>query len=257
MSITLQAVLGGHEKTLQDLKGVMPFNSEVNAMFQHAARLIRCIIDCQLQLNDSIGARNALFLSRCLAVRAWEDTSLQLKQIDGIGPVAVHKLSQAGIKTVEDLEYEQPARIQMLLSKNPPWGHNLLEKLKSFPKLRVSLSMQGYSEGRTEDPVRVNVKAEIGFLNDNPPLSWQNRHIFVCFLAETSDGHKIHFCRMSSTKLGNGQDILFTATLTDSGQVIACHVMCDDIGELVFAFFQGSSTLIFHSGNGETGNSGS
>jgi ATP-dependent DNA helicase HFM1/MER3 len=210
----------------------MQFNVDVSNIFQHAARLIRCIIDCQLHLGDSVGARNALSLSRSLAARAWEDSPLQLKQIEGIGPVAVHKLAQGGIRTIEVLESQEPARIEMLLSKNPPWGHHLLDKLKSFPKLRVSLQMKGYTQGRPEDGVHVNVKAEIGFLNDKAPIFWQKKPVYVCFLAETSDGKKVHFCRIGAAKLGSGQDVFFTATLVDVGQIIACYIMCDDIGKL-------------------------
>lgn len=44
--------------------------------------------------------------------------------------------------------------------------------------------------------VKVDIKAEIGFMNDVVPLIYGKKHIFVCFLAETSDGKKIHFLRL-------------------------------------------------------------
>ena len=39
------------------------------------------------------------------------------------------------------------------------------------------------------------VKADIGFLNEKPLVSFNSRPIYVCILAETSDGRKAHFSR--------------------------------------------------------------
>ena len=74
----------------------------------------------------------------------WDDSPLQLKQFESIGPVAARKLINHGIRTVEALEDTEPQRIEMILSKNPPYGMRLLEKVQTFPKLRVSLQMKGY-----------------------------------------------------------------------------------------------------------------
>lgn len=40
------------------------------------------------------------------------------------------------------------------------------------------------------------MKADIGFLNDKVPVQFNKRPVYVCFLAETSDGRKVHFCRI-------------------------------------------------------------
>jgi ATP-dependent DNA helicase HFM1/MER3 len=42
----------------------------------------------------------------------------------------------------------------------------------------------------------INVKAEIGFMNEKPPIVYGKKLIYVVFLAETSDGHKVHFVRI-------------------------------------------------------------
>lgn len=44
--------------------------------------------------------------------------------------------------------------------------------------------------------VTVDVKAEIGFLNEKLPIVFQKRPVYVVFLAETSDGHKVEFRRI-------------------------------------------------------------
>lgn len=93
----------------------------------------------------------------------------------------------------------------------------------------------------------MKLKAEIGFVNAVPPTFFQKKPVYMCLLAETSDGYKIHFCRIryvlredirgdiltpgSAKKVGIGQSVLFSAQLTEATQLINCFVMCDDIGK--------------------------
>lgn len=66
-----------------------------------------------------------------------------MKQVPQIGSVAVRKLATRGVSSIEALEAAEPHRIEMLLSKNPPFGSRVLASLKDFPKLRVSVKMMG------------------------------------------------------------------------------------------------------------------
>lgn len=91
---------------------------------------------------------HALELMRSLAARVWDSSPYQLKQIPQIGPDAIRKLVMGGINNIEALEdialdIEGAERIEMLLSKNPPFGNEILGFLKSFPKLLVTVKMMG------------------------------------------------------------------------------------------------------------------
>lgn len=66
-----------------------------------------------------------------------------MKQMDQIGVVAVRKLAAAGVTSIEALEFMDAYRIDMILSKNPPFGTKLLARLGEFPKLRVSIKIIG------------------------------------------------------------------------------------------------------------------
>lgn len=44
--------------------------------------------------------------------------------------------------------------------------------------------------------VYVKVNAELGFLNDKAPITYGKNPVYVCMLAETSDGLLVHFCRI-------------------------------------------------------------
>ncbi|KAK5279617.1 ATP-dependent DNA helicase MER3, partial [Cryomyces antarcticus] len=155
VSLIIQSVLGAVDLPTNEKTGKhqRQYNTEQIIIFQHVHRLIRCMIDCQLHLKDSVASRNALMLARSLGAKCWDDSPLQLKQVEGIGIQAVRKLVNANVKTIEDLECMEPHRIEMVLSRNPPFGVKLLEKLKGFPKLRVAVKMMGQPTVKPNDHV--------------------------------------------------------------------------------------------------------
>lgn len=99
------------------------------------------MIDCLIARKDSVATRNALELARSFGARVWDHSPLQMKQIEQIGVVAVRKLAAAGITNIEELEATEAPRIDMILSKNPPFGTKMLARLKEFPKLRVTMKV--------------------------------------------------------------------------------------------------------------------
>lgn len=121
------------------------YTIDTQIVFKYINSLIRCIIDCQIAVGDSISIQNALLIERSLGARAWDDSPLQLRQIEGIGVVAVRKLVNAGIRSMEDLEASDAHRIEALIGRNPPFGMRVLEIAHGFPKLRVSLHAQSTS----------------------------------------------------------------------------------------------------------------
>ena len=230
VSLLIQYELGGIEwpSNEQFVKHKLSFQQDKSIVWQHVNRLIRCIIDCLLHLQDAVGARNALELARSLSAGVWDNSPLQLKQVEQVGIVSVRKLVNAGIASIEALEATEPHRIQTILSKNPPFGYRLLEKLNDFPKLRVSVKMIG-KEVKNGKGVTIKVNAEIGFLNEKAPLKFNRRPVHVCFLAETSDGRLVDFRRMTTTQVEKVQKISLSVDLTNADQIVLCHVMCDEI----------------------------
>lgn len=230
ISLLLQAELGGLEFPVGDqfAKHKPQFQQDKATVFQHVNRLIRCVIDCQLIREDSGSARHALELARSFAARVWDTSPLQLKQLDQIGNVAVRKLANAGINSIESLENTEADRIENVIGRGPPFGMKLLSQLAQFPKLRVLVKMAG-KETMLLDCVKIRLNAEIGFLNEIVPTFFRRRPIYVCFLAETSDGRVIDFRRIPASKLQHGHEMLLSAELTKFSQYVICHAMCDEI----------------------------
>ncbi|UDD55822.1 hypothetical protein AFCA_003409 [Aspergillus flavus] len=142
-SLLIQSELGAVEfpNDEQFQKHKFAFQQDKGFVFSHVNRLIRCIIDCQISLQDSVATRNALELARSFGAKVWDRSPFQMKQIEQVGVVAVRKLAAAGITSLEALECAEPHQIDMILSKNPPFGLKLLGRLSEFPKLRVSVKM--------------------------------------------------------------------------------------------------------------------
>lgn len=229
-SLLIQAELGGVEFPADEqyAKHKRQYHQDKTMVFSHINRLIRCVVDCQLHLQDAVGARHALELARSFSARVWDNSPLQMKQLPQIGLAAIRKLAMGGVNSIEALEATEPHRVETLMSKNPPFGQKLLGSLREFPKLRVSMKLMG-KDVKPKQSVQIKIKVECGFLNDRPPTIFHRHQIYVCLLVERSDGLLVDFRRISAKKLVNGQDVLVSASLTQYDQYITSYVMCDEI----------------------------
>ncbi|MCJ1469660.1 Sec63 [Pseudocyphellaria aurata] len=229
-NLIIQAELGGvefpaHEQYVKHRK---QYQQDKIIVFSQIHRLVRCVIDCQIHLEDAVAARHALELSRSFAAQVWDNSPYQMKQLPQIGPVAIRKLAIGGINSIEALEMAEAHRIETLVSKNPPFGTKLLASLKDFPKLRVSLKMIS-KQTKQGQPVNIKIKVDCGFLNERAPTFYHKKPLFVCLLIERSDGHLIEFKRISARLLCNSHNFLISAEITHYTQYISCYIMCDEI----------------------------
>ena len=142
-SLIIQSEFGGVDFPADEqyIKHKRQFNQDKAVLLSASHRLICCVIDCQIHLRDAVTVRHALELARSFGARVWDNSPLQMKQIAQIGLVAIRKLAMGGINSIEALEATEPHRIEMLMSKNPPFGNKLLANLRDFPKPRVSIRM--------------------------------------------------------------------------------------------------------------------
>lgn len=143
VSLVIQAVLGAIDLPSEDGKQRMDFVSAKSLIFQSARRLINCVIDCNLHLKDAVTSRNALALARSLSAQVWDDSPLHMKQLEGVGIATVRKLVGAGLKTIDGIANAEHHRLEGVMSRRPPFGKELQDKAKAFPKLRFELKAVG------------------------------------------------------------------------------------------------------------------
>lgn len=244
VSLIIQSQLGNVSLPDSDVhkKHHSQYRIDKTIVFSHGNRLIRCMIDCLLNIEDATAVKNALELGRSLAAQGWDDTASQLRQLEGVGEVSARKLAAAGINSIDALSTAEPHRLELILGKAPPSGRKLLDVVEKFPRLRISVQQLDQKlikrKGR-----EVKFRAEVAFLNEVPPRFFKRKPIYVCFLSNTSDGQLINFRRFSSKDLQDGKKILLTALVTNSTSNIICHVMCDEIaGTYTYAELKLQST---------------
>ncbi|KAK6344132.1 Sec63 [Orbilia brochopaga] len=197
-------------------------------IFQQLHRLIRCICDIKVFLRDAISCRNALELARCIDAKVWENTSSMLLQLDGLGAIGVRKFVNNNIKTIEQLGALEAHRIEMIASRNPPYGAKLKHDIAGIPRFRLFTQVTRVEANR-RDPVKVTFRVEIGVLNDEAPAKWHGKLLHLCFLVERSDGYLVDFRRMPILKLSSNKDVMLRTELTEPGQKLVCHIACEEI----------------------------
>ncbi|KAF8467614.1 Sec63 Brl domain-containing protein [Kalaharituber pfeilii] len=200
---------------------------EKNFVFQHVHRIIRCLIDCLTETKDATALKSALLLARCFSAKCWENSPNQLRQLESIGPVTVKKFAMANIRTLESLATLEPHKIEMIASRNPPFGTNILNALGNIPVFSLTV-MQLSNTSNKKDPVKVVCKADIGYTNKQVPSRFNGSMIIAYFLAEC-DGHLLDFRRIPAFKLEGGKDIIFTAEVSNPDQKIICYISCESI----------------------------
>lgn len=230
VSMLLQAQLGGVEHPTDKDFGALKrqFNTEKAIIFDRVRRLIRCVVDCKIADCDSVSARHALDLARSLSAGFWEYSNLQIQQVPQVGPVAVRKFVNANINSIEKLSQLDSATIERIMSKNPPFGMNMQQILKGFPRLTLFSEIVGRVPSKRGQKPKVNVKVVLGFSNEKVPI-WKGMKPSLTFIAETTDGVLVYFWRGSVQKLEKGSDLKFVVDLTNPGDEIKCHIACDHI----------------------------
>jgi ATP-dependent DNA helicase HFM1/MER3 len=205
---------------------------ERKLVFERLNRLVRAVIDCKGYDRDSIGTKTALELARSLAAESWEGRATQLTQVPNIGPVGMRKLASKDIRTVLELADKEYDEIERLMSRQPPFGRTLQAHLDKFPRLQVEAAVVGHRvQPRSEEPVVIEVKATLRYLNRKGLPNWLNRVPTLTFLAETNNGTLVYFWRGSMRKLENqaGFDLKFSVGLRNVKEHVICHLSCEEI----------------------------
>ncbi|KAI7911929.1 ATP-dependent DNA helicase MER3 [Pyricularia oryzae] len=190
--------------------------------------LLRCVIDCKGAERDSETVNNALELLRSINAGGWEGLPSQLLQVPGIGPVSMRKLTTHGITNMASLREADYMAIENILTRKPPFGKNLMDTMKTFPKLglELSLSEASNSSHASEDDLSVvKLEAKLTFEGlDSGNPSPGGKVEYLTFLAETSEKRLVYFWRGRDWKgRADRAKLIFSATLSSGETEISCH----------------------------------
>ncbi|KAH8666872.1 P-loop containing nucleoside triphosphate hydrolase protein, partial [Xylariales sp. PMI_506] len=200
--------------------------------FERMKRLIRCVIDCKVSDGDGMGVEVSLELARAIAADSWENHPAQLQQISGIGSVGMRKLCSYDIQSVVNLSRASFTDIDRMMSRNPPFGKNLLKTLEDFPSLTLQVQLvdspKDYKlNGNT---LSVTVQAGLGYNNPKEPI-WHNKVPAVTLTVRTTNGNLAYFWRSNLRKIGSSMStkVRFPVCLGGPNERIVCTYSCEDI----------------------------
>ncbi|KAL7924161.1 Sec63 Brl domain-containing protein [Trichoderma austrokoningii] len=206
-------------------------------------RVLRCMADILGEREDGRGVTVTLDVLRSINAKVWEGSDVELLQINGIGAAKLRRLVDAGVKSIKQFAGLEFFHIERLLSRNPPFGHQMLLQLSGFPLLHLHLDavMKAAPLAQDDDQGNTTISASrqpwvirvvLGFANETMP-TWCKRHPWTTLVIEGDDGRLLWFWRGNIKRMENGK-IMFVRLSVEKGESIKATFACEGIvGTLV------------------------
>ncbi|KAJ3551777.1 hypothetical protein NM688_g4511 [Phlebia brevispora] len=254
VSLIIQAILGGINLNDAELKnGDNQPSLEALTIFRHVSRIARVIVEVAIARKSGSQAKFGMELMRCLSAKAWEDRPLVLRQIenvgeksyvispfhsannaqDGFGKGSRHVASSIhGIISFAALAKQDPMRIEVLLNRKPPFGHQILAFVKQLPKYWVKVKQIEVTASDGQQPIELELAIECGVEEEsdapkiNKPKSKFRDTTLV--LTTTSDLDFIDFRRISTKALKSPKSFTVTAQLTKPSQTVLVQIASEN-----------------------------
>nr|WJN24853.1 meiosis specific DNA helicase [Moesziomyces parantarcticus] len=228
-----------------------PF-SDTKRIFQHAPRIVKAAVDIAICRQDGTACKAALDLARSIAAQAWDGSPAMLRQIDQIGDRSIKALANAGISTWQTLANTSPARVEMILNRNPPFGNKIVAAAKTVPRIGLEMIQRssmpskpdlpnaaeaGVStdlQGRETSRPRIKVVLDIGVSVENRSTCMLKSKttklaLSLCILTLTADGDFVDFRRMPIYRFTGEKHFTVHVELTDIRTRILTYAACDEI----------------------------
>lgn len=200
-------------------------------------RVLRCIADILGEREDGRGVTVALDVLRSVKAKVWEGSDLELLQIGGIGAAKMKRLVDAGVKSIKQLAGLETYHIERLLSRNPPFGHQMLSQVSGFPLLRLHLDAVmkvtlPQDDGQSTTIISASrqpwvVRVVLGFDNEKVP-TWCKQHPWTTLVIEGDDGRLLWFWRGNVRRM-EGSKIMFVRLGVEKGESIKATFACEEI----------------------------
>lgn len=198
--------------------------------------VLRCLADILGEREDGRGVTVTLDVLRSVKAKVWEGTDMELLQVDGIGAAKMKRLVDAGVKTIKQLAGLEFYHIERLLSRNPPFGYQMVHQLSGFPLLYLHLDAVPRCTFPQDDRQNTTtsvphspcvVRVVLGFANEIMP-TWRKRCPWTTLVIEGDDGRLLWFWRGSVKRIENSK-IVFARLDVKKGESIRATFACEGI----------------------------
>ena len=223
-----------------DIKRIMP----------HATRICKAAVDIAIYRRDGQTCKVALDLARSIAAGGWDGSPAILRQVDQVGEKSIKALANAGISTWQSLANTTPARVELILNRNPPFGSKVVAMAQSVPRIglevmqRSSLAANPASvpavTNRTDEQAamastsRTKVVLDVVVRVENRATcilksKKSGMALSVCILTLTSESAFVDFRRMPIWRFDSEKRFTLHVFLADLKTRILTYATCDEV----------------------------
>jgi len=197
-------------------------------IIQCCQRIINCIKQVFKQKDDVKGLVQILILKKALNQKMWCNSDIFLKQFPKIGDKIAKNLSRGGINNFEKLINENPRKIEMLASKNAPFGSVLIDLAKSIPKLelRFEIFRNNTYKNRNQNNYKITLYTKLFF---KKLINQEDFDPYTCyFILVSSNKNKIVFKKKIKPNF-NEKEILFNIYNGINPEIfpITIYIICE------------------------------
>ncbi|KAJ6490602.1 Sec63 Brl domain-containing protein [Mycena vitilis] len=233
--LLIQAVLGGISLNSPEYKSSdsQP-NLEAFSVFKHIPRIARVVVEVAIVQKRGAQLKHGLELVRCLTAKAWDDRPVVLRQIESIGEKSLKVLAENGITSLALLGRQEPYRIETLLNRRPPFGHEVLASVRELPRYTLAVNEVEVHSNGGKDPVEIELSITCGLAveatpNGSKAKKQKGRAQMTAILTLTSDSEMIDFRRIPTKALRDTKTFEITAELTKPSQSIVVFITSESV----------------------------
>ncbi|KXN92197.1 putative ATP-dependent DNA helicase HFM1 [Leucoagaricus sp. SymC.cos] len=222
--LLLQVVLGNISLNSPEMKkGDSQPQLDAFTVFTHAPRLARVVVEIAVTRKLGTQLMYGLEAFRCLTAKTWEERPTVLRQIEQIGEKSLKVLVEHGITTLGHLRQQTPARLEILLNRRSPFGHDILASVTDIPKYELVVTQVSATSDRGKSPIQFEIAIGCSLANRasfTKPKKKRRYHDMTTILTVTSDYNLVDFRRTPTKSLKETKTFKVIAQLTRPSQSI-------------------------------------
>ncbi|KAJ3358463.1 Sec63 [Kappamyces sp. JEL0680] len=204
--------------------------SDSSLVIRGAERLVRGMVQVFLTKNDYRSIIGAIRVAQAISCRMWESSSTKTRQIEGVGPQYSKILAKAGIVSFAALLDTEPSRLEVLVSRNPPFGSKVIEAAAKFPRPSMRL-LQVPAVANSVKRATIEVSVALGLENaQKTMLKYKDLPITFYFVVGTTLGQLVETRFIPITKLRDGYSFTVKGKCRNNKDALIFSLICNEIG---------------------------
>lgn len=227
VSLLIQFELAGIEFPIYQgsMKLHHEFISEKLLIFKNLPRILKAAIEIFSYKKDSISLSSMLKLNRCICAKSWENSSLVLRQFDGIGLAYAKKLMNRGVTNIAKIKELPRDKLEYYLGMKPGAGQRIAKSITNMPELCLQIKdLKCESNGAVKFTICVKYTNEDNKIN----YIWNGLFAHINVLTDLS-GKILDFRRLPLKRLMGGKSFTLKTNLHYKSDYIRVFFNCDEI----------------------------